>query len=99
MLISPTHFPRIALAAAFALSGIALAQNKPDSPAVTAHIEKARKLAGKEWAKQEVFFCEMPVPNLATDPVIEPVKIFDNVYALGSTSTVIYAVVTSQGIA
>ena len=76
----------------------AKAQDKPDSAIVTEHIEKAKKLAGKEWAKQEEFFCVKPYPNLATDPLIEPMKIFDNVYALGSTSTVIYAITTTEGL-
>ncbi|MEQ1949189.1 MAG: MBL fold metallo-hydrolase [Bryobacteraceae bacterium] len=85
-------------ALAFALAGLAMAQNKPDSAAVKEHIEKAKKLAGKEWTKQEDFFCENPVPNRANDPLIEPVKLFDNFYALGSVSTTIYAITTTEGI-
>lgn len=69
-----------------------------DSPAVKEHVDKAVKIAGTEWAAQEKFFCEMPVPNLPNDPVIMPMKIFDNVYILGSTSTTIYAIPTSEGI-
>ncbi len=69
-----------------------------DSPAVKEHIDKAVKIAGTQWAAQENFFCENPVPNRPNDPVIMPVKIFDNVYILGSTSTTIYAITTSEGI-
>lgn len=69
-----------------------------DSPAVREHLDKAVKAAGSDWAAQEKFFCEMPVPNLATDPVLTPIKIFDNVFILGSTSTAIYAITTSEGI-
>jgi metallo-beta-lactamase class B len=36
--------------------------------------------------------------NAADDPVITPTKIFDNVYAIGRTSTVVYALTTSDGI-
>jgi metallo-beta-lactamase class B len=37
--------------------------------------------------------------NAADDPLIEPVKIFDNLYAIGRTTTVVYALTTSEGIA
>lgn len=69
-----------------------------DSPAVKVHIAKAVKIAGKEWAAQEKFFCETPEANHATDPLLTPMKIFDNVYILGSTSTTIYAFNTSDGL-
>jgi len=36
--------------------------------------------------------------NAADDPVITPVKIFDNLYAIGRTSTVVYALTTSDGL-
>jgi len=34
----------------------------------------------------------------ADHPLIEPTKIFDNLYAIGRTSTVVYALTTSEGI-
>ena len=77
---------------------VPVCRRRQDSAAVKEHIDKAVKIAGKDWAPQEKFFCEMPVPNLATDPLITPMKIFDNVYILGSTSTTIYAFNTSDGI-
>ena len=43
------------------------------------------------------FFCEAPRANSATDPVIVPTKIFDNVYAIGNPDTV-YVVETSDGL-
>jgi len=74
------------------------AQAKPDSTAVLAHIEKARQIAGTEWASEAAFFCTAPRANSPTDPVIEPAKIFDNLYALGRSGTVVYALTTSSGI-
>jgi metallo-beta-lactamase class B len=69
-----------------------------DSPAVKEHIDKAVKIAGTEWAAQEKFFCENPLPNLPGDALLAPRKIFDNVYILGSVSTTIYAIPTSEGL-
>src|SRR5215470_12430442 len=71
---------------------------KPDSPQVQAMIEKAKKTAGPEWAGEEHFFCEAPRANSANDPVIEPTKIFDNVYAIGNSGTVAYVITTSDGL-
>src|SRR3954452_6628904 len=36
--------------------------------------------------------------NAADDPVVTPTKIFDNLYAIGRTSTIVYALTTSDGI-
>jgi len=36
--------------------------------------------------------------NAADDPVITPTKVFDNLYAIGRTTTVVYALTTSEGI-
>ncbi|PWT97412.1 MAG: MBL fold metallo-hydrolase [Terriglobia bacterium] len=71
---------------------------KPDSAEVTAHVEKAKKIAGSEWAAEANFFCIAPRANSPNDPVIEPTKIFDNVYAIGRSGTVVYAITTSEGI-
>ena len=71
---------------------------KPDSAVVKADIEKAKKIAGTFWAEEAHFFCEAPHGNNANDPVIEPTKIFDNVYALGRSGTAVYAITTSAGI-
>ncbi len=74
------------------------AAKKPDSDAVRALIEKARKTGGAEWAGEVHFFCEAPHPNSPTDPPIEPTKIFDNVYAIGNQGTVAYVIRTSAGL-
>lgn len=61
-------------------------------------LEKAKKTAGTQWATAEHFFCETPHANAATDPNIEPTKIFDNVYAIGNQGTVAYVIKTSAGL-
>jgi metallo-beta-lactamase class B len=83
-----------------ALAGALYGQTpaKPDSPEVIEHLEKARLIAGSPWAPAYQFFCVAPRANGNDDPPIEPSKIFDNVYAIGNTGTVAYAITTSEGI-
>ena len=70
-----------------------------DSAAVNDHIEKAKKIAGTEWAQAEQFFCQPePYANKPDDPLIPATRIFDNVYAMGRRGTVVYAINTSGGI-
>jgi metallo-beta-lactamase class B len=92
----------LTLSAALSFAGYAQAPApappKPDSPAVAAMVEKAKKTAGTQWADEEHFFCEAPRGNAATDPPIAPTKIFDNVYAIGNQGTVVYVVQTSAGL-
>ena len=71
---------------------------KPDSPQVLAHIEMAKTAGGTMWAQAANFFCVASRANSPNDPVIEPAKIFDNVYAIGREGTVVYAITTSAGI-
>ena len=71
---------------------------KPDSPEVKALIEKAKQTGGAMWAGEAHFFCEAPRANSATDPVIVPTKIFDNVYAIGNSGTTVYVIQTSDGL-
>jgi metallo-beta-lactamase class B len=71
---------------------------KPDSAEVIKDIAKAKKTAGTEWAAEAHFFCEMPRANSTSDPVLEPAKIFDNVYMMGRSGTAVYAITTSAGI-
>jgi metallo-beta-lactamase class B len=91
-------FTGIVLAAVSLASLDAQAPARPDSPAVILHLEKARSLAGKQWTSAYQFFCVNPHPNSNDDPAIEPSKIFDNVYIIGNTGTVAYAITTSEGI-
>jgi metallo-beta-lactamase class B len=71
---------------------------KPDSPEVKALLEKAKTTGGAMWAAEARFFCEAPRANSATDPVIVPTKIFDNVYAIGNSGTTVYVIQTSDGL-
>jgi metallo-beta-lactamase class B len=93
---------RITLAIALAASLSAQTPAKPDSPpdsrVVKEHLDKARAIAGTQWAPAYQFFCVDPRANSNDDPPIEPSKIFDNVYAIGNTGTVAYAITTSDGI-
>jgi metallo-beta-lactamase class B len=96
-----------AIAAVFAAAGTILAQApqqqpppKPDTPAVTRHIDAARKAAGQEWTQAVDFICAVN-PNRANrpdDPLIEPTKVFDNVYAIGRLGTIVWTITTSEGI-
>ena len=89
---------RITLAAAFVAGAYAQTPVKPDTPEIKAHLDKAKALAGTQWAPAYQFFCVEPRANSNDDPPIEPSKIFDNVYAIGNTGTVAYAITTSDGI-
>lgn len=71
---------------------------RPDSEAVKALIEKAKKAGGPMWAGEEHFFCEAPRANSPNDPPIEPTQIFDNVYVIGNQGTVVYVIRTSDGL-
>ncbi len=75
---------------------------RPDNPQSLAHIDSAKKLAGDDpfLANPLNFFC---VPGKAraqnnAAPALEPVKLFDNLYAFGNAETAVYAVTTSSGI-
>ncbi len=86
------------LASVLAGQAPSAAPTNPDSTDATAYVEKAKKIAGSTWASEARFFCLAPRPNSPTDPLIEPAKIFDNVYAIGRSGTVVYAITTPDGI-
>jgi metallo-beta-lactamase class B len=71
---------------------------KPDTPEVKALIEQTRKAGGPMWASAVHFWCEEPRANRPDDPVIQPTKIFDNVYAIGNSGTTVYVLQTSAGL-
>jgi metallo-beta-lactamase class B len=71
---------------------------KPDTAAVVQRIDALKAAAGAQWADTVRFWCEAPRANRADDPAIEPVRIFDNVYAIGSIGTVAYVIQTSAGL-
>jgi metallo-beta-lactamase class B len=71
---------------------------KPDSPAIVEQLNRLKTSAGPGWADAVHFWCEAPRANRADDPVIQPAKIFDNVYAIGNVGTVAYVIRTSAGL-
>jgi metallo-beta-lactamase class B len=80
-------------------ASLAVAQPAPESPAVAAGIARARAAAGAEWGEAVEFFCGTTGrPNQADDPVIAPTRVFDNLFAIGRTGTVIWALTTPDGI-
>jgi len=88
-----------AVAAAAAAQAPAPAPAAANSPAVNAIVDRARAAAGSEWGEALEFFCGTSGrANRADDPEIRPTRVFDNVYALGRTSTVVWAVTTPDGI-
>jgi len=67
--------------------------------AVQQHIDAAKKAAGTQWSAAADYFCaETQVTNAATDPEVEPTKVFDNLYFFGNKGTLAYAITTSDGI-
>ena len=70
----------------------------PDSPAIVEQLNRLKTSVGPRWADAVHFWCEAPRANRADDPVIQPAKIFDNVYAIGNVGTVAYVIQTSAGL-
>ncbi len=75
---------------------------RPDNAQSLAHVEAAKKLAGSdEWLQGPFnFYCVAGKarPNDTKAPAMEPVKLFDNLYAVGNSEATVHALVTSQGI-
>ena len=71
-----------------------------ESEEVLERIRSARTIAGSQWAVAADYFCKKGAvtPNQNTDSVLEPMKIFDNLYFIGRTGTVVYAITTPNGI-
>jgi metallo-beta-lactamase class B len=98
--INPMRISKFLVVAFLALGACLLSaqETKPDSPQVVAQIEKAKKIAGTQWAAEAEFFCTSPRANQANDPLLEPMKLFDNLYVIGRVGTAVYALTTPQGI-
>ena len=91
------HRWSLALTAALSMAG-ATAQDSPDSRGADS-VARARSAAGTEWGDAVEFFCgDSGRPNLPNDPAIVPTRVFDNLYAIGRTGTVVWALVTPAGI-
>ena len=73
---------------------------RADSARVAELVSQARAAAGTRWGQTVDFFCgrDTARANRADDPELTPVRVFDNLYALGRTSTVIWAIKTPAGI-
>ncbi|HXD72227.1 MAG TPA: MBL fold metallo-hydrolase [Vicinamibacterales bacterium] len=75
---------------------------RPDNPQSLGHVDAARKLAGSdEWLQGPFnFYCVAGKarPNDTKAPAMEPVKLFDNLYAVGNSEATVHALVTSSGI-
>jgi metallo-beta-lactamase class B len=70
-----------------------------DNARSSAAVARARAAAGSEWGETVEFFCGNSArANRADDPLLTPTRLFDDLYALGRTSTVIYAITTRAGI-
>jgi metallo-beta-lactamase class B len=71
-----------------------------ESSEVTRHLDAARQTAGNEWRATVDFLCGPdPDPgNAAASPLLEPVQIFDNLYAFGRSRTTVFAITTDAGI-
>ena len=74
---------------------------RPDNPQSLAHIDAAKKLANNDafLVNPYNFFC-IPANTRANNsnaPELEPVKLFDNVYAVGNSETAVYVIATSGG--
>ncbi len=66
---------------------------------MTAIVDRARVAAGSEWGEAVEFFCgSSGRANRADDPEMRPTRVFDDLYALGRTGTVIWALRTPAGI-
>jgi metallo-beta-lactamase class B len=82
------------------VDSFAQATAKPDSPEVRQLLEQAKKNAGTDWNEAFDFICALNAgrANSPTDPVIQPTKVFDNLYVVGRTSTAVWVVATSAGL-
>jgi len=75
---------------------------RPDNAQSLAHVDAAMKLAGDDaWLKGPFnFYCVAGNArgNSPAAPALEPVKLFDNLYAVGNSEATVYAIATSQGL-
>ena len=66
------------------------------------HVDAARTLAGSDaWLQAPfAFYCVAGNArgNSPAAPELEPVRLFDNIYAVGNSEATVYAIVTPQGI-
>ena len=74
----------------------------PDNAQSLDHINAAKKLAADDafLANPNNFFCVAGNARAQNNnaPDLDPVKLFDNVYAVGNSETAVYALTSSEGI-
>ena len=82
--------------------GRAASPPRPDNPQSLMHVDAAKALAGSDpWLQAPFsFYCVAGNArgNSPAAPELEPVRLFDNVYAVGNSEATVYAIVTPQGI-
>ena len=99
----------LALAAALAVLGGATAGAVDTTPEALAHAAAAKRIAGDDLSIVQRIFCKTSkemdeLRNLGGFAknydmhYMEPVKIFDNVYAMGLSTVTVYAISTPDGI-
>jgi metallo-beta-lactamase class B len=75
---------------------------RPDNEQSLAHVNAAKTLAGTDaWLQAPFrFYCVAggARANNTAAPALEPVKLFDNLYAVGNSEATVYAIATTQGI-
>src|SRR5688572_9521988 len=75
---------------------------RPDNAKSLEHINAAKRLAGDDsfLANPNNFFCVAGNARAQNNnaPDLEPMKLFDNVCAVGNSETTVYALTSSEGI-
>src|SRR5437016_1816800 len=75
---------------------------QPDNAQSLAHINAAKRLTADDsfLANPNNFFCVAGNARAQNNnaPDLDPVKLFDNVYAVGNSETAVYALTSSDGI-
>lgn len=97
MMMTRSHNMMLAFTGLALGASVAIAQVPEEAQA---HIDAARRIAADDLAVPFEFFC-VPGnarPNNFSAPPLEPVKLFDNLYAVGNSESVVYAITTSDGI-
>ena len=96
----PKHrSPSLALLLLITCCCAALAQDE----LATLHFAQARAAAGNNWVNAAEYFAktrdemEELLPD-RSDAVIPPTRVFDNLYVMGQSNTVVWAITTSEGI-
>ena len=90
----------VALAAQAPPQRQAAAPPASDSAEVQRLLAQAREAAGREWTEAFDFICAQN-PNRANrpdDPLIQPTRVFDNLFAVGRSGTTVWVIRTSAGL-